>query len=196
VQQSAPTQPNSPAPVAADSAAPASKRFPFPGETPDQTPAAPSSAAPNPNGLKDAGSTGDATKPEPGTSSSSSSSSSSSLPSDPNDPPDAPPIPHKSRRPLSTTKEPTAEEREAEDVSVAAFYMNTGDFKGAYMRGKDAVSLDDTDPEAHLALAEAARRLGKLDEAQQHYRRCLELDPVPKDSKVAEQALKQMSGKG
>ena len=64
------------------------------------------------------------------------------------------------------------------------------------MRGKDAVSLDDTDPEAHLALAEAARRLGKLDEAQQHYKRCLELDPLPKDKKVAEQALKQMAGKG
>jgi Tfp pilus assembly protein PilF len=97
---------------------------------------------------------------------------------------------------LPTAKEPTPDEREAEDVSVAAFYMNVNNFQGAYMRGKDAVSLDDTDPEAHLALAEAARKLGKLDEAQQHYKRCLELDPLPKDRKVAEQALKQMAGKG
>jgi len=93
-------------------------------------------------------------------------------------------------------KEKTVDEREAEDVSVAAFYMNDGDFKGAYMRGKDAVTLDDTDPAAHLALAEAARKLGKLDEAQQNYKRCLELDPLPKDRKVAELALKQMAGKG
>jgi hypothetical protein len=154
---------------------------------------------PNPNGLQDAGSQGESTKAAPGESSSSSSSSSSDLPpdsSDPNDPPDAAPIPHHSRRPLPTVKEQTPTEREAEDVSVAAFYMNLNNFQGAYMRGKDAVSLDDTDPEAHLALAEAARKLGKLDEAEQHYKRCLELDPLPKDRKVAAQALKEMTGKG
>lgn len=193
-------QPGTPTPAPADSSTPASKRFPFPGETPDQnppqTPPVPATAAPNPNRLQDAGSTGDATSAEPWSSSSSSSSSSSNVPADPNDPPDATPIPHRSRRPLATTKEPTPEEREAEDVSVAAFYMNLNNFQGAYMRGKDAVSLDDTDPEAHLVLAEAARKLGKLDEAQQHYKRCLELDPLPKDRKVAEQALKQMAGKG
>lgn len=97
---------------------------------------------------------------------------------------------------MPTVKEKSPDEREAEDVSVAGFYMNDGNFLGAYMRGKDAVSLDDTDPQAHLALAEAARKLGKLDEAQQQYKRCLELDPLPKDRKVAEHALKEMSGKG
>jgi len=199
-QQNPSAQPDTTAPAPTAGSTPASKRFPFPGETPDQnppqTPAAPASATPNPNGLQDAGSTGDATGAGPGSSSSSSSSSSSNVPTNPNDPPDAAPIPHHSRRPLPTTKEPTPDEREAEDVSVAAFYMNLNNFQGAYMRGKDAVSLDDTDPEAHLALAEAARKLGKLDEAQQHYKRCLELDPLPKDRKVAEQALKQMAGKG
>ena len=191
-------QPSAPPPAAADAGPPASKRFPFPGENPDPaTPAPP--AAPNPNGMQDAGSQGDSTKPAPGESSSSSSSSSANLPPgavDPNDPPDAAPIPHHSRRPLPTVKEQTPDEREAEDVNVAAFYMNLNNFQGAYMRGKDAVSLDDTDPAAHLALAEAARKLGKLDEAQQHYKRCLELDPLPKDKKVAVQALKEMSGKG
>lgn len=193
-------QPSATSPAPAESTAPAGKRFPFPGEAPDPaTPVSP--AAPNPNGLKDAGSEGDSTKPLPGESSSSSSSSSSSAnpdatAADPNDPPDAAPIPHHSRRPLPTVKEKSPDEREAEDVSVAGFYMNDGNFQGAYMRGKDAVSLDDTDPEAHLALAEAARKLGKLDEAQVHYKRCLELDPLPKDRKVAERALKEMSGKG
>jgi len=193
-------QPGTQAPAATDSSAPASKRFPFPGENPDPTapepPAAPA-PAPNPNGLQDAGSQGDSAKPLPGESSSSSSSSSSNpeAAADPNDPPDAAPIPHHSRRPLPTMKAKTPDEREADDVSVAAFYMNDGNYLGAYMRGKDAVSLDDTDPEAHLALAEAARKLGKLDEAQQHYNRCLELDPLPKDRKVAQQALKAMAGK-
>jgi hypothetical protein len=190
--------PNTPAPTASDSGATAYKKFPFPGETPDPTPAAPSATAPNPNGLQDAGSQGDSTKPAPGESSSSSSSS-SNLPTgaaDSNDPPDAAPIPHRSRRTLSTDKEKTPAEREDEDISVAAFYQNLGNFQAAYLRGKDAVSLDDTDPQAHLALAEAARRLGKLDEAQQHYKRCLELDPLPKDKKVAVQALKDMAGKG
>jgi hypothetical protein len=185
----------------ADGSAPASKRFPFPGEMPDAAPVTPNTPNSNPNGLQDAGSQGDSTRPLPGQSSSSSSSSSSSTnpdttAPDPNDPPDAAPIPHHSRRPLPTVKEKTPDEREAEDVSVAAFYMNDGNYQGAYMRGKDAVLLDDTDPQAHLALAEAARKLGKLDEAQQHYKRCLELDPVPKDKKAALQALKEMAGKG
>jgi hypothetical protein len=193
-------QAGAPTPSAADASTPASKRFPFPGESPDlATPTSPATPAPNPNGLHDAGSQGESTKPAPGESSSSSSSSGTNLPpdaSDSNDPPDAAPIPHHSRRPLPTVKEQTPDEREAEDVSVAAFYMNLNNFQGAYMRGKDAVSLDDTDPEAHLALAEAARKLGKLDEAEQHYKRCLELDPLPKDRKVAAQALKEMTGKG
>jgi Tfp pilus assembly protein PilF len=101
-----------------------------------------------------------------------------------------------SRRKLPPVPRQTPDEREAEDVKVAAFYQNDGDYKGAYMRGLDAVSLDDSDPSAHLALAEAARKLGKLDEAQKHYKRCLELDPVNKDRKVAERALKEMAGGG
>ena len=72
--------------------------------------------------------------------------------------------------------------------------MNDGNYRAAYARAQDAVTLANDDPEAHLALAEAARKLGKLDEAQQHYKRCLELDPVPKGRKVAEKALKEMSG--
>lgn len=62
------------------------------------------------------------------------------------------------------------------------------------MRAKDAVSIADNDADAHLALAEAARKLGKLDEAEQNYKRCLALDPVPKTRKAAEKALKEMTG--
>ncbi len=87
-------------------------------------------------------------------------------------------------------------EREEEDVKVAGFYQNDGNFKGAYDRAKDAVSLDGDDPAAQLALAESARHLGKLDEAEKAYRLCLELDPVPKVRKRAEGALKEMVGGG
>lgn len=85
-------------------------------------------------------------------------------------------------------------EREAEDVQVAGFYLNDGNFKGAYDRATDAVALDKTDAAAHLALAESARKLGKLDEADSEYKKCLALDPVPKDRKTAEKALREMTG--
>ena len=81
-------------------------------------------------------------------------------------------------------------------MQVAGFYQNDGNFKGAYDRAKDAVSLDKDDPAAHLALAESARKLGKLDEAMQEYKACLGLDPVPKDRRTAERALKEMTGGG
>ena len=90
----------------------------------------------------------------------------------------------------------TTDQREAEDLRVAAFYHDDGNFKGMYERASDAVSLADDDAEAHLALAEAARRLGKLDEAMTHYKKCLTLDPVPKTKKAAEKALKEMTSGG
>jgi Tfp pilus assembly protein PilF len=81
-------------------------------------------------------------------------------------------------------------------MEVAGFYQNTGNFMGAYMRAKDAVSISAESPDAHLALADAARKLGKLDEAEQNYKKCLTLDPVPKTKKAAEVALKEMTGGG
>jgi Tfp pilus assembly protein PilF len=91
-------------------------------------------------------------------------------------------------------KTPTA--RLQEDLEVAGFYQNDGNFMGAYMRAKDAVSISGDSPDARLALADAARKLGKLDEAQQNYKKCLALDPVPKTKKAAEVALKAMTGGG
>jgi Tfp pilus assembly protein PilF len=98
------------------------------------------------------------------------------------------------RKPDVPTQTPSA--REQEDVQVAGFYQNDGNFRGAYDRAKDAVSLDKDDAAAHLAVAESARKLGKLDEAEQEYRQTLALDPVPKVRKVAERALKEMTGGG
>ena len=88
----------------------------------------------------------------------------------------------------------TPDERETEDISVAKFYMNDNNWRAAYLRGKDAETITDGDWEAHLTVAEAARKLGKLDEAQKNFKRCLELDPLPKDRRAAEKALKEMGG--
>jgi Flp pilus assembly protein TadD len=99
-----------------------------------------------------------------------------------------------SRRRLPPAPRQTPTQRETEDVQVAGFYMNDGNFMGAYLRAKDAVSLSSDDAEAHLALGDAARKLGKLDEAEQNYKKCLALDPVPKTRKAAEKALKEMTG--
>ncbi len=90
----------------------------------------------------------------------------------------------------------TADQREEEDLKVASFYQNDGNYRGAYERATDAVSIADDDAEAHLALADAARHLGKLDEAEKNYKKCLALDPVPKTANAAKRALKEMSGGG
>ncbi len=79
-------------------------------------------------------------------------------------------------------------------MQIAGFYFNDGNFKGSYDRAKDAVQLDSDDPAAHLALGHAARKLGKLDESEKAYKRCLDLDPVPKVRKAAEKALTEMTG--
>jgi hypothetical protein len=175
------------------SAAPAS-RFPFPGEDSSGKPASSGSGP-----MKDAGSSG---------SSSSSSSSSSSGPPDRD--PTAGPLGDEDEDPAAKAAEArraarqkkgidfhqTTDQRETEDLKIAAFYQDDGNFSGAYERATDAVSLAADDADAHLALAEAARRLGKLDEAETHYRKCLALDPVPKTKKVAEKALKEMTSGG
>ena len=167
-------------------------KFPFPGEDP--------AGAPGSGPLKDAGSSGN--------SSSSSGSSSSGPPErDPTagplgDDADTDPAAKaaEARRAARAKKgidfHQTTDQREAEDLRVAAFYRDDGNFKGMYERASDAVALADDDAEAHLALAEAARRLGKLDEAMTHYKKCLTLDPVPKTKKAAEKALKEMTSGG
>ena len=171
---------------------PAASKFPFPEQD---------SGGGQP--LKDAGSSGNA----PSSSSSSSSSS-------------GPPERDPSAGPLGEDEDPaakaaearraarvarakkgiefhqTADQRETEDLKIAAFYQDDGNFRGAYERATDAVSLAAEDAEAHFALAEAARRLGKLDEARTHYEKCLALDPLEKTRKAAQKALKQMMAGG
>ena len=199
-KQASPSQPGTPnAPSAQQAPKSPAQQFPYPGEQPDASSSSSSSGgdvkpAP-PGGLQDSGSSG---------SSSSSSSSdpgySSSKADDVPTPPDADDtsVPTKTRSSRNRPAEPvkTSAQRFDEDMQVAGFYQNIGNFMGAYMRAKDAVSISGENPDARLALAEAARKLGKLDEAEQNYKKCLDLDPVPKTKKAAQVALKEMTGGG
>jgi hypothetical protein len=90
------------------------------------------------------------------------------------------------------TKLQTTDEREAEDLSVAHFYTQTGDLQGAYLRSQDAVKSVPDDPAAHFALAEIALRLNKRDEAVAEYNACLKLDPSEKQAKDAHKALEHL----
>jgi hypothetical protein len=188
-------------PAAGQQAPSAAKQFPFPGEAstpevqPDGSikPADGSGAGP----LKDAGSSGEA--PEGSSSSSSSSSDRGAfggLPADPDKGPlaDDDTVIKKPRKVLPKEKVQTADQRADEDLSVASFYMGNKNYRAAYLRAADAVEYAKDDPNAHFALAEAARKLGKLDEALTNYKQTLALDPVPKLKKQAEDAVKQMSG--
>ncbi len=90
------------------------------------------------------------------------------------------------------TKLQTPEEREAEDLDIAHYYTQTGDVKGAYLRSQDAVKTAPDDPDAHFALAEAALKLNKLDEAIAEYNACLKLDPIDKEAKAARKQLARL----
>ncbi len=202
-QTPAPQTPN--APGASSTPASPRQQFPYPGDADTGAKNANGTAggkdvkpAP-PGGLQDAGSSGGSSSSSSASNSRGYSSSSSGLPDGvaPEEPDDTS-VPTRTRPSRRRPAEPvrTANQQEAEDLQVAGFYQNDGNFRGAYMRAKEAVTIAADDPEAHLALAEAARKLGKLDEAEQNYRRCLALDPVPKTRKTAQEALKQMTGGG
>jgi tetratricopeptide (TPR) repeat protein len=69
-----------------------------------------------------------------------------------------------------------------EDVYVGTFYLQSGDYVGAYNRFKEASTLHPENVDAMFGLAEAARHLKKNDEAMENYR--LYLDVVPSGSKA------------
>lgn len=197
-ESQAPKQQTPNAPGAGQAPKSAAQQFPYPGEDSQGTSSSSSSSGSGevkpapPGGLQDAGSSG---------ASSSSSSSSGYSSSNADQPPASPDedtegVPTRTRSSRRRPAEPvkTNTQRFNEDLQVASFYQNDGNFMGAYLRAKDAVSISGDSPDARLALAEAARKLGKLDEAEQNYKKCLELDPVPKTRKVAQAALKEMTG--
>ncbi len=184
----------------------AAQRFPFPGEQPAPpaaTPSAPAAAATPATPAPANPETASPAKrfPFPGedpAASSSSSSTDSSLPVDPDAAsspnPDTPQAPS-GRRLLKRVNPPgtklqSPEERVAEDIDVARFYLQTGDLQGAYLRSQDAVKLAPDDPEAHCTLADSALKLSKRDQAIAEFNTCLKLDP---DDKLAKSARRQLA---
>ncbi|NUQ29442.1 MAG: tetratricopeptide repeat protein [Acidobacteriaceae bacterium] len=87
------------------------------------------------------------------------------------------------------TKKQTPEQRFDEDLRVADFYRKDGNIQGAYNRYIDALDQFADDPDAHLGAAEMALKLGKKDEARQHFEAVLKADAEPKTKKAAEKAL-------
>lgn len=87
------------------------------------------------------------------------------------------------------TKKQTPEQRFDEDLKVADFYRKDGNIQGAYSRYMDALDQFADDPDAHFGAAEMALKLGKKDEARQHFQAVLKADAEPKTKKAAEKAL-------
>lgn len=85
--------------------------------------------------------------------------------------------------------------RARKDLEVADYYMGSGDYRGAYSRFKDAVAHEPANLAAIYGLAEAARKVGKYDEAARNYHIYLEVAPKGSKAKDARKALRQMAGK-
>ncbi len=80
----------------------------------------------------------------------------------------------------------------SEDLDVAKFYSDRGNFQAAYLRAKDATKLMPDDAEAHFALAQAAEKLKRKDEAAIEYAVYLKLDPTGQKTVAAQRALSQL----
>jgi tetratricopeptide (TPR) repeat protein len=77
----------------------------------------------------------------------------------------------------------------AQDDKVGKFYLQTGDYKGAYDRYKEATLVAPEDANAVFGLAEAAKELGLKEQAIANYRIYLDALPDGKKSKDARKAL-------
>jgi hypothetical protein len=82
--------------------------------------------------------------------------------------------------------------RATEDVRVGKFYLQTGYFKGAYDRFKDATAFDHENVEAVFYLAEAARKLNMAKEAEQNYQLYLAVVHDGPNAKAARKALGEL----
>ena len=96
------------------------------------------------------------------------------------------------RRTPKVVKPQSDTARVDEDLSVAKFYGQSGNYMGAYMRAKDAVKTQPEYPEGHFALGEAAKQLKKKDEAVAEFQAYLKLAPDGQQARAAEKALDEL----
>jgi hypothetical protein len=211
-----------PCPPAAKKPTSAAEQFPFPGapskpknppDSPSPSNTPPDSPTPRTTTPSDAATQHPfPSQPPPklpGDDSSSSSSSSSSnddpnaAPTDPDaapagDPtakgdPSNPPEGTSVHRKLPKVKRVMSDdERVDEDIYVAKFYMNDENYQGAYLRAKDAISIQPDYPLAHFTLAEVFSKMKKKDEAIAEYQTYLKLDPEGEKAKAAKKALTEL----
>jgi tetratricopeptide (TPR) repeat protein len=78
------------------------------------------------------------------------------------------------------------------DAEIGDFYMESGNWRGAYERFIEANRSDPGNPEAVFGLAESARRLSHMDEALRNYRLYLSAMPNGPHAKEVRKALKEM----
>jgi hypothetical protein len=199
----------------------AAEQFPFPGDTskpktppdsPTPTNTPPDSQPPKTTTPSDAATQHPfPTQPPPrlpGDDSSSSSSSSSNgdpnaAPTDPDatpatDPaasadPSSPPEGTSVHRQLPKPKRVQSDdERVDEDLYVAKFYMKDENYQGAYLRAKEAVSIQPEYSATHFVLAQVLEKMKKKDEAIAEYQTYLKLDPDGEKAKAAKKALAEL----
>jgi hypothetical protein len=213
-------KPCPPAPAAKKPSS-AAEQFPFPGETtkpktPPESPAPsntpPDSPTPKTTTPADAAAQHPfPTQPPPklpGDDSSSSSSSSSNgdpnaappdsdtnpapdptANSDPSSPPEGTSVHRKLPKPKRVLSD---DERVDEDLYVAKFYMNDENYQGAYLRAKEAVSIQPEYSATHFVLAQVLEKMKKNDEAMAEYQTYLKLDPGGEKAKAAKKALAEL----
>ena len=79
-----------------------------------------------------------------------------------------------------------------EEVAIGKMYMQSENYKGAYIRYKEALSLDPDSADAAFGIAETARKMNQTQEAITNYQLCLDLDPTGPRSKASRKALSQL----
>lgn len=78
------------------------------------------------------------------------------------------------------------------DIQVGEFYLQSGDWKGAYDRFLEATRVDPGSAEAVYGLAASAERLGNRTVAIQNYQLYLSALPNGRKAKACRKALKKM----
>jgi len=185
---------DAPAPTVNGPAPSAAEKFPFPGDAPASGATVPSKQFPFPGDAESSSSSSSAAGAD-----SSSSSSQNGDTTFPDDKPETPKLDDKGSsggKRAKPVKVQTPDERVDEDIQVAGFYRNDGNYQGAYLRAKDAFAVMPDDPEVNLLYAEVALKLGKKDEALEHYQAYVKLDPKGKKVPDAKDEIAKLSASG
>lgn len=94
--------------------------------------------------------------------------------------------PQKQNSIFAPLPQPTAKQ----DISVGNFYLDTGDWRGAYSRFQSALVLDPSNPDVYWGLAECQRHMGQYAAARENYLKVMEYDAGGKYAKKAAKALR------